>query len=77
MYKILLIGLVFFAGCAKMDYSAPICDKIELEPNVVVPQECRKYSEAKATKAFNKTKEAKKESDKEIIEFHQEKKKVV
>jgi len=75
MYKMLFVSLIVFSGCSKMNYNAPICDKIKPSPNVILPEECRNYSEVEATKAFNKTKEEKKKSDKEIIEFHKEDKK--
>jgi len=75
MYKILLISLIIFSGCSTVTYNATICDEIASEPNVVLPQECRKYSELEATKAFNKTKHEKAVSDKEALEFNQKKKK--
>jgi hypothetical protein len=71
MYKLLVFVVVAFSGCANFRVTAPICDQINPEAGNV-PQECRTYDKEKADKAFNKIEEDKRESDKDIIEFHKE-----
>jgi len=53
-------------------FNAAMCEQIASEPNAVVPQECRNYSEKEADKAFNKVTDEKKVSDKDI-KFDKEK----
>lgn len=72
MYKIFIIAILMFSACSRYTVSAPMCDKIKSDPDAVLPQECRNYSEEEATKAFNKTK--KKQSKEDIIEFNKEEK---
>jgi len=70
MYKIVSISvlLLIVSGCAKFTVNAAMCDQIASEPNSVVPQECQKYSEEKAKKAFDKLKD-KHENNENIIKF--------
>jgi len=72
MYKILILAILFFTGCSNMTITAAMCEKLESEPGVTVPQECKAYSEKEADKAFNKVVNEKKVSDSDI-EFHIEK----
>ena len=69
MYKILLLSLFLFAGCANIKVTGAMCDQIEAKPGVIPPPECKAYDEAKAEKAFNKTKNEKIESNEDIIKF--------
>ncbi|MEA3330372.1 MAG: hypothetical protein U9Q29_01610 [Campylobacterota bacterium] len=55
MWKVYLVTIFIFSGCSNIEFSAAMCDKIASDPHATVPQECRKYSEEEATKAFNKT----------------------
>ena len=66
MYKILLPMVLLLGGCSNFTVNATMCDQIASEPNAVVPQECRDYSEKEADKAFNKVVDEKKVSDKDI-----------
>ena len=66
MYKILLPIALLLSGCSNFTLNATMCDQIASEPNAVVPQECRDYSEKEADKAFNKVVDEKKVSDKDI-----------
>jgi len=74
MYKFLVgfVTLVAVSGCANFKVTAAMCDKIRAEHGEV-PTECRAYSKEKAYKAFDKVKNEKMSSDKDIIEFHKEK----
>ncbi|WP_457749690.1 hypothetical protein [Sulfurimonas sp.] len=72
MVKILILTTLFFAGCSNITITAAMCNKLEQDPNAMVPQECRAYSEKEADKAFNKVINEKKVSDSDI-EFHIEK----
>ena len=74
MRRVGMISIVLASSCFAFTFNASICDKIASDPNQILPQECKNYSEEEATKAFNKVKEKKKISDKEIIEFHQNEK---
>ncbi len=71
MYKYYLIILLIFSGCSSITFNASMCEKIASEPNAVVPEECRNYSEEEAQKAFDKTK-PKVESKEDIVEFNKE-----
>ncbi len=71
MWKYYLVALFIFSGCSNVTFNATICDQIASEPNAVVPQECRKYSEEEAQKAFDKT-QPKLESKEDIVEFNKE-----
>jgi len=66
MYKIAIFITLAFSGCANFTINATMCDQIASEPNAVMPQECRDYSEKEADKAFNKVVDDKKVSDKDI-----------
>jgi hypothetical protein len=72
MTKYLVFIALVLSGCSNVTINGAMCDKIESDPNAVVPQECRAYDEAKAAKAFHKVVEKKKVSDKDI-EFNSEK----
>ncbi|QOY52138.1 hypothetical protein [Candidatus Sulfurimonas baltica] len=72
---ILISGFLFavlFSGCSYFKVNAAMCDQIAKEPNAVIPQECRNYSEADAQKAFDKTKTKTSTQLKDDIEFHKE-----
>ena len=71
MWKYYLVALFIFSGCSNVTFNATMCDQIASEPNAVVPQECRKYSEEEAQKAFDKT-QPKVESKEDIVEFNKE-----
>lgn len=71
MSKVVLISMLLMSGCSGFTFNASMCEKIASEPNQVLPQECKNYNEEEAKKAFDKVKDKKKVSDKEIIEFHQ------
>ncbi len=65
-----LIGVVFiFGGCSNIEFSAAMCDKIASEPGAIIPKECKRYSEEKAQKAFDKVNNEKLESKESIIKF--------
>ncbi|MEA2091863.1 MAG: hypothetical protein U9O83_05820 [Campylobacterota bacterium] len=68
MYKYYLAIVLIFSGCSNVTFNATMCDKIASEPNAVIPQECRNYSEEEAAKAFDKT-QPKVESKEDIVEF--------
>jgi hypothetical protein len=72
MYKILLLGAVLLSGCANVKITGAMCDQIESQPGTIPPPECRAYDEAKADKAFNKTKNEKIHSNEDIIQFSKE-----
>jgi len=71
MWKIYLLSFFLFAGCSNIEFNATMCDQIASDPHATMPEECRNYSEKEAEKAFNKTIDEKKISDKDI-EFHKE-----
>ncbi len=72
MFKVCLLTVLLFAGCSNIEFSATMCEKIASDPHATMPQECKKYSEEEAEKAFNKTKDEKKVSDQDI-KFSREK----
>ena len=78
MKKIILVtsvlSVVLFSGCSYFTFNAAMCEQIAKEPNAVIPEECRNYSEAEAEKAFNKTKVKTSTEVKEELEFHKEEK---
>ncbi|QOY54688.1 hypothetical protein HUE87_00105 [Candidatus Sulfurimonas marisnigri] len=65
---------VLFGGCSYFKFNAAMCDQIAKEPNAVIPQECRNYSEADAQKAFDKKKVKSSTNLKDELEFHKEEK---
>ena len=72
---LLLTMLASFGGCANFTVNGTICDQINSEPNTQqLPQECRKYNEKEAEKAFFKDEEKKKADVDDIIEFNKEEK---
>ncbi len=72
MYKYyLVILLIVFSGCSNITFNAKMCEEIASDPQAVMPQECRVYSEEEAQKAFDKTKH-KVESKEDIVEFSKE-----
>ena len=73
MYKYYLAAavLLVFSGCSNITFNASMCDQIASEPNSVMPQECKKYNEEEAQKAFDNKKQ-KQESVDDIVEFHKE-----
>jgi len=68
MIKIIAIILITFSSSFAFSFNATMCDKIASEPNQMLPEECRNYSEKEADKAFNKTKK-RHESKEDIIKF--------
>jgi len=72
MYKILILSILLLSGCSNFKVTGAMCDNINKEPGVTVPEECRAYDEAKADKAFNKTKNEKIHSPEDIIKFSKE-----
>jgi len=66
MYKIAIFITLVFSGCSYFTINATMCDEIASQPNTVMPQECRDYSEKEADKAFNKVVDDKKVADKDI-----------
>ena len=77
MKNIFLLGvLVSLSGCNNFTVNGTICDQIQSEPNTQnIPQECRKYNEKEADKAFFKDKKKKKADVEDIIEFEKDKEK--
>ena len=71
MIKTTILLALLLSGCANFSVNGTMCDEIAKDPNAVVPQECRKYNEKEAKKAFDKVVREKKVSDKDI-EFNQE-----
>ncbi len=71
MWKYYLAVLLVFGGCSGVTFNAAMCGKIASEPNAVMPEECRNYSEEEAQKAFDKTKHQQ-QSKEDIIEFSKE-----
>lgn len=71
MWKIYLIAVFLLSGCTTFTINATMCDQIALDPQAIMPQECRNYNEKEAEKSFNKTR--KKQSAEDIIEFNKEK----
>ncbi len=67
MYKYILIIGLLFSGCSSLEFNAVICEKIASERDDM-PQECRKYSEKEAEKAFNKTTKSS-DTQKEDLKF--------
>jgi len=74
MWKLYLGVAFIFGGCSNLTFNALMCDKIASDPNAVIPQECVKYSEEEAEKAYNKTKDQKQTSNEEILKFNKEEK---
>ena len=68
MIKIIAILLMAFSSSFAFSFNATMCDKIASQPNQMLPEECKNYSEKEAEKAFNKTKK-KHESKEDIIKF--------
>ncbi len=66
MYKIAILLVLSFSGCAYFTFNAAMCEQIASDPNAVMPQECQNYDEKKADKAFNKVVNEKKTSNKDI-----------
>jgi len=69
---LLFFAALTFSGCTKIKVTPVICEELASEPGAVIPDECREYDEAAATKAFNKVVDEKKVSDKDL-EFSREK----
>jgi len=72
MYKTLILSILLLSGCSNFKVTGTMCDNINKEPGVNVPEECRAYNESDADKAFNKTKNEKIHSPEEIIKFSKE-----
>ena len=67
MKKYLVLGACFLLnGCSYFTINSTMCEQVAGEPNVVMSQECKDYSEKDAEKAFNKVRDDKKVSDKDI-----------
>ena len=69
MWKYLIIVASIFGGCSNIEFNAAMCDKIASDPGATLPQECRRYSQEKAQKAFDKVNREKIESKENIVEF--------
>lgn len=69
MWKLYILTIFILSGCSHFTFNATMCDQIANDPNAVIPQECRNYSEEEAEKAFNKTTK-KPVSNEEILEFN-------
>jgi len=69
MWKILVVTSFIFSGCSHFTFNKQMCDQIASQPNAIVPQECMKYSEKDAQKAFDNIKNKHKTSNKDIIKF--------
>ena len=70
---LLFATLAFVSGCSNFTINGTICDQIATDPNTQnIPQECRKYDEKEAEKAFFKNKKTKPDVD-DVIEFQNEK----
>jgi uncharacterized ion transporter superfamily protein YfcC len=67
-----VVLIVVFSGCSNIEFNAAMCEKIASDPNAVMPQECRNYSEEEAQKAFDKTNTEKFESKEDIIKFNRD-----
>lgn len=72
MYKTLILSILLLSGCSNFKVTGTMCDNINTESGVNVPEECRAYNESDADKAFNKTKNEKIHSPEEIIKFSKE-----
>jgi len=72
MYKISIIIALLLSGCSNLQVTGVMCDNINREAGMTIPQECQPYSELKADKAFNKTKNEKLHSNEDIIKFSKE-----
>ena len=72
MYKIVIIATLLLSGCANFKVTGTMCDDINREPGVTIPEECRAYDEKKADKAFNKKRNEQIHSVEDIIEFNKE-----
>ena len=69
------LALLFFTGCSNFTINGTLCDQIQSEPNTQnIPQQCRKYDEKEAEKAFfNKKKDKNANDVDDVIEFQKEK----
>ena len=74
MKQLLFIAiLASFGGCSNFTINGTICDQIAQEPNTqTIPQECRKYNEQEAAKAYDKKRQQQQEDVKDIIKFQKE-----
>ncbi|MBL4730191.1 MAG: hypothetical protein JKY28_02180 [Sulfurimonas sp.] len=63
----IFIALFSFLGCSNIQVTGVMCDEIKKDPQATVPSECRRYSEDKAQKAFDKETEIL--STEDAIEF--------
>jgi len=75
MKQLLFIAiLASFGGCSNFTINGTICDQIAQEPNTqAIPQECRKYNEQEAAKAYDKKRHQQQEDVKDIIQFQNDK----
>ncbi len=76
MRNLLLFASLFFvSGCGNLTINGTMCDQIAAEPNTQnIPEECRKYNEKEAEKAFFKHKKQKPDID-DAIQFQDKEKK--
>jgi len=79
MKKIFVLAIfASLAGCSNIQINGTICDNVGVGSEPVMqngmPQECLKYDEKEAQKAFDKVKEKKKADVEDIIEFEKGKK---
>ncbi len=73
MWKYLVIAVFVFNGCSNIEFSAAMCEKIASEPGATVPTECKRYSEERAQKAFDKVNNEKVESRENVVKFNRDK----
>ena len=66
MFKIIILATLSLSGCSYFTFNAAMCEQIASDPKTAMPQECRNYNEKEADKAFNKVKNEKKTSNKDI-----------
>ena len=73
MYKLTLITLLLFSGCANFTINGTMCDQIASDPHATIPQECRNYNEEEAQKAYDNTKHKQQQGEiDQIIEFNKD-----
>ena len=70
MWKFYIVTVFIFSGCSNMTFNAQMCNEIARDPLATIPQECVKYNEEEAKKAFENT--SKKRESKEDLEFKKE-----
>lgn len=56
MSKVILIFIAsgLFIGCSNFQVTGVMCNEVKKDLTATVPEECRKYSESEAQKAFDR-----------------------